>query len=171
MMGHVRGNAGIGELWVIALPMVISSTFDVLVMFIGRMFLSRVDSLQMAAMMTGGLTCFTASTFFIGMISYSGAIIAHLYGAGRKKDCSRMLTQAVMLAMLADALRMKRRPAHPNVLATDRRRNLALFVLVAPPAVNASERKDDRIAVNRPALGVYPAVVVTADVTRNSAWY
>ncbi len=101
MMGHVRGNAGIGELWVIALPMVISSTFDVLVMFIGRMFLSRVDSLQMAAMMTGGLTCFTASTFFIGMISYSGAIIAHLYGAGRKKDCSRMLTQAVMLAMLA----------------------------------------------------------------------
>ena len=101
IMGHIRGNAGIGELWAIALPMVISSAFDVLVMFIGRMFLSKVDSLQMAAMMTGGLTCFTASTFFIGMISYSGAIIAHLYGAGRKKDCSKMLTQAVILAMLA----------------------------------------------------------------------
>lgn len=101
IMGHVRGNAGIGELWAIALPMVISSTFDVLVMFIGRIFLSSIDPLQMAAMMTGGLTCFTASTFFIGLISYSGAIIAHLYGAGRKKDCSKMLTQAVILSIAA----------------------------------------------------------------------
>ncbi|HBC87259.1 MAG TPA: hypothetical protein DCZ94_09915 [Lentisphaeria bacterium] len=98
---HFDGPAGISEVWLIAFPMIISSGFDVFIMFIDRLFLSRLEPVQMAAMMTGGLTAFTAGTFFIGLISYSGAIIAHLYGAGRKKDCSKMLSQSFMLAVLA----------------------------------------------------------------------
>ncbi len=98
---HLDGCGGIRELSKIALPMVISSAFDVFIMFVDRLFLAKIDSLQMAAMMTGGLTCFTASTFFIGLIGYSGATTAHFYGAGRKKDCALMTTQAFILALIS----------------------------------------------------------------------
>ncbi len=98
---HIDGPAGISAVWTIAFPMIISSSFDVLIMFIDRLFLGRVEPLQMTAMFTGGLTAFTCGTFFIGIISYSGAMIAHLYGAGRKNDCSRMVFQALILSVLA----------------------------------------------------------------------
>jgi len=98
---HFAGPSGISEVWAIALPMVISSAFDVLVMFIDRMFLARVEPVQMAAMMTGGLTAFTAGTFFIGVISYNGTMVAHLYGAGRKGDCAKMTTQALLLSLIS----------------------------------------------------------------------
>lgn len=96
---HFEGNAGIFELWQIAFPMIISSAFEVLMIFIDRIFLSRIEPIQMAAMMAGGLTCFTASTFFLGIVGYSGTIVAHLYGAGRKHDCSKMTSQAILLAI------------------------------------------------------------------------
>ncbi|HCE46443.1 MAG TPA: hypothetical protein DET40_23105 [Lentisphaeria bacterium] len=98
---HMDGPAGISEVWAIALPMIISSSFDVIIMFIDRLFLGRVEPLQMAAMMTGGLTAFTLGTFFMGLISYSGAMVAHLYGAGRKKDCSRMVFQSLILSLIS----------------------------------------------------------------------
>jgi MATE family multidrug resistance protein len=98
---HFKGAGGISELWRIAFPMIISSSFDVLIMFIDRLFLARVEPVQMAAMMTGGLTAFTAGTFFIGLLGYSGAMIAHLYGAGRLKDCSKMFTQSLILSIIS----------------------------------------------------------------------
>lgn len=98
---HTEGEGGMGELWVIALPMVLSSGFETFVMFLDRLMLSRVSPVQMAAMLGGGLTCFTLMTFFMGLIGYSSAMVAHLYGAGRKADCSKMASQAFILALIS----------------------------------------------------------------------
>ncbi|HPN85176.1 MAG TPA: MATE family efflux transporter [Victivallales bacterium] len=98
---HLEGEGGISELWKIALPMVLSSSFETCVMFIDRLMLSKVSSVQMAAMLGGGLTCFTMMTFFMGMIGYSSAMIAHLFGANRKQECSKMVTQSFILSILS----------------------------------------------------------------------
>lgn len=98
---HFDGEGGISELWKIAYPMIISSGFETFVMFLNRLMLSKVSPIQMAAMLSAGLTCFTLMTFFIGLIGYSSAIIAHLYGAERKTDCAKMATQALILSVIS----------------------------------------------------------------------
>lgn len=98
---HLAGPGGIAELWRIALPMVFSSAFDTAMMFIDRLFLARVDPLQMAACMSGGLTCFATMTFPIGIIGYVTALAAHQYGAERKTECARVTTQGLILALIA----------------------------------------------------------------------
>ncbi|MEI8079811.1 MAG: MATE family efflux transporter [bacterium] len=95
------GPGGITELWRIALPMVISTALDTAMMFIDRCFLARLDPLHMAACMTGGITAFACTTFFIGLIGYATALVAHQYGAGQKAGCPRTITQGLILALVA----------------------------------------------------------------------
>ena len=90
---HFAGPGGIRELWLIALPMVISTGLDTAMMFIDRMFLARLDSVHMAACMAGGITAFTCTTFFIGLIGYATALVAHQFGAGQKAGCARTVDQ------------------------------------------------------------------------------
>ena len=51
---HFEGPGGILELLPIAIPMFLSSMFDMLMMFIDRMYLSHVGVVHQAATMTGG---------------------------------------------------------------------------------------------------------------------
>ncbi|HPO91453.1 MAG TPA: MATE family efflux transporter [Victivallales bacterium] len=98
---NFEGDGGIKQLWAIAYPMILSSGFETFVMFLNRLMLSKVSPIQMAAMLNAGLTCFTMMTFFLGLIGYSSAITAHLYGAGRKNDCAKMTFQSLLLSMLS----------------------------------------------------------------------
>jgi MATE family multidrug resistance protein len=101
LKGHLEGDGGVKDVWAIALPMVLSSGFETFVMFLDRLMLSKVSPVQMAAMLSGGLTSFTLMTFFMGLIGYSSAIIAHLYGAGRKADCAKMASQAFLVSVIS----------------------------------------------------------------------
>ncbi len=98
---HLDGEGGVRQLWTIALPMIFSSGFETFVMFLDRLMLSKVAPVQMAAMLGAGLTSFTLMTFFMGLIGYSSAIVAQLYGANRKADCSKMASQAFILSILS----------------------------------------------------------------------
>ena len=98
---HFAGRGGIADLWVIAFPMVISTALDTAMMFINRVFLAQVDTTHMAACMAGGITTFTATTFFVGLIGYVTALAANQYGAEQKSACAVSTTQALILAVLA----------------------------------------------------------------------
>ncbi|MBN1500616.1 MAG: MATE family efflux transporter [Spirochaetes bacterium] len=98
---HLNGDGGIRQLLVIAFPMIISQSCDTIMMFTDRIFLSRLTPLHMASAMSGGLTSFMTTTFFLGLIGYTTALVAQFYGAGRKDYCTVALTQSVLVAVLS----------------------------------------------------------------------
>lgn len=92
---------GIKELLVIALPMMASSACDTIMTFTDRLFLAKLGTSQMNASLGGGMMAFLMTTFFLGLIGYSTALIAQYYGSGQKKKCSVVVTQAVIIAVIA----------------------------------------------------------------------
>ncbi len=89
------------ELLSIALPLVVSQACETVMMFVDRLFLSRLGPEYMSAAMGGGLTAFVAMTFFIGLTGYANAMVAQHYGAGQKDRCPTAAAQAVILSILA----------------------------------------------------------------------
>lgn len=79
--------------------MVVSQASETVMLFVDRLFLSRVGAVPLAAAMSGGLTSFMLSSFFTGVVGYSNAIVAQYYGAGRRPMCARTTSQAVYLAL------------------------------------------------------------------------
>ncbi len=96
---HAPG--GMGELLVVALPMVISNSCETLMMFTTRVFLSWVRPEFMSAAMAGGLTSFMFMTFFLGLTGYSTALVAQHLGAGQPRRCPAVAGQALIVAACA----------------------------------------------------------------------
>jgi multidrug resistance protein, MATE family len=100
----------------ISLPMVVSHASETVLVFTDRLFLSRLGPVQMSAAMGGGLTAFMMTTFFLGLIGYATALAAQYLGAGRKSRCATVLSQAVIVALLAYPLILARPAAGPRAL-------------------------------------------------------
>ena len=94
----------------IALPMLVSNASEMLMIFVDRIFLSRLGSVYMNAAMGGGITCFMMITFFLGLCGYSTAIVAQYLGAGKKEKLTTVLVQACLIAVLAYPLVILARP-------------------------------------------------------------
>lgn len=99
-----------GEMIAIALPMVVSASCDTIMVFTDRLFLSRLGSEMMNAAMGGGLTSFMLMSFFLGLTGYSTALVAQYLGAGRKKSCAVVVSQAVIIALAAYPVILALRP-------------------------------------------------------------
>jgi MATE family multidrug resistance protein len=59
---HLEGPGGIREMLIVALPMVVSSACETVMVFTNRLFLARQGSESMSAAMGGGLTSFMMTT-------------------------------------------------------------------------------------------------------------
>ena len=105
-----KNRGGIRETLQIAMPMVVSMSFDTLMTFVDRLYLSRLGSAQMNAAMAGGLAQFMLQTFFIGLIGYSTALVAQNLGAGKLWRCAPTLAQAVGIALLSYPVLLLLRP-------------------------------------------------------------
>lgn len=92
---------GIKELLILALPMVISTAADGVMTFTDRFFMAQLGPEQMNAVMGGGIGVQVLIFFFIGLLGYSTALVAQYFGAGEKKNASKTLTQATIVAILA----------------------------------------------------------------------
>lgn len=92
---------GVVELLGIALPMMASSACDTLMTFTDRLFLAKLGPAQMNAALTGGILSFMMISFFVGLIGYGTALIAQYYGAGQKRNCSVVVTQGIVIALIA----------------------------------------------------------------------
>ena len=89
----------LGRILKIALPIVISRASYTAMLFINRLFLSRVGKHELAAAMSGGLSSSVLSSFFVGLVAYVTALAAQYYGAGQRKMCTRATTQALYVAL------------------------------------------------------------------------
>ncbi|MDD5654281.1 MAG: MATE family efflux transporter [Candidatus Omnitrophica bacterium] len=99
------------EVLAISLPMVISHACDTVMVFTDRLFLARLDPELMNAALGGGLTAFMMISFFVGLVGFTTALVAQHLGAGRKKDCAVVLTQALIFSCCAYPLILLLRPA------------------------------------------------------------
>ncbi len=105
---YERGS--IGEMIAIALPMVVSTSCETIMVFTDRMFLSRLGPEMMNAAMGGGLTCFVMMSFFLGLTGYSTALTAQYLGARRKKNCAVVISQAAIISLAAYPVVLACRP-------------------------------------------------------------
>ena len=85
---------------VVALPMLLSMSFDTFMTFIDRLFLSRLGPAEMNAALGAGAVQLALTMFFTGAISYTTAMVAQRLGAKKRWDCSRVFMQAVYLSLV-----------------------------------------------------------------------
>ena len=101
MQYRTTSRGDVAELLSIAFPLVVSQGCETLMMFTGRLFLSRLGSEYMAAAMGGGLTCFMLTTFFVGLTGYTNALVAQYYGSGQPERCGLAAGQALIISLAA----------------------------------------------------------------------
>lgn len=94
-----RKNGDIKDVLVIALPMLLSMSFDTLMTFVDRLFLSKLGPAEMNASLGAGGMQLVLITFFTGALSYTTAMVAQRFGAGRKHECAGVFMQAVYLSV------------------------------------------------------------------------
>ena len=89
----------LGRILKVALPIVASQASYTAMLFINRLFLSRVGKHELAAAMSGGLSTTVLTGFFVGLVGYVTALAAQYYGSGQRKMCTRATTQALYVAL------------------------------------------------------------------------
>ena len=95
------GTGGIRELLGIALPMILSTSCDAVMIFTTRLFLSSLGPEYMNAAVGGGVMSQVLMFFFTGLIGYSTALAAQYYGSGRKNLSAVTAFQAIIISVAA----------------------------------------------------------------------
>lgn len=96
----VKKNGDIRDVLVVALPMLLSMSFDTLMTFVDRLFLSKLGPAEMNASLGAGGMQIVLITFFTGVLSYTTAMVAQRFGAGKKNECASVFVQAVYLSLI-----------------------------------------------------------------------
>lgn len=94
-----KKNGGVHDVLVVALPMLLSMSFDTLMTFVDRLFLAKLGPCEMNAALGGGGTQIVMLNFFSGVISYATAMVAQRLGAGKSNDCSKVLVQTLYFSV------------------------------------------------------------------------
>ena len=92
------------ELWLVALPMVLSSGSLSLMHFVDRVFLTWHSSEALAASTPSGMLLWTVMSVLIGTVTYVNTFVAQYEGAGRPSRVSAAVWQGIYLSLLAGVL-------------------------------------------------------------------
>ena len=95
-----KKNGDVKDVLVVALPMLLSMSFDTLMTFIDRLFLSKLGPAEMNAALGAGAVQLALTMFFTGMISYTTAMVAQRLGGKRRWDCARVFMQALYVSLM-----------------------------------------------------------------------
>lgn len=88
------------ELLTLAYPMVISQGAFAVMIFTDRFFMSLVSPTHMAASLGGGVASFFCMSLFIGVLSYTNALVAQYFGSKELAKCPRVVTQGLILTLV-----------------------------------------------------------------------
>ena len=95
----LKKRGGVRDVLVVALPMLLSMSFDTFMTFIDRLFLSKLGPAEMNAALGAGAVQLALTMFFTGAVSYTTAMVAQRLGAKQRWDCARVFMQAVYLSL------------------------------------------------------------------------
>ena len=91
----------LGYVFKIAFPIIISNASHTVMLFVDRLFLSRLGKQELAAAMSGGLSSHVLCSFFVGLIGYVSALVAQYYGAKKPRMCGIAIIQAFYLGIIS----------------------------------------------------------------------
>ena len=91
----------LGYIFKIAFPIIISNASHTVILFVDRLFLSRLGKQELAAAMSGGLSSYVLCSFFVGLIGYVSALVAQYYGAQKPRMCGLAIIQALYLSLIS----------------------------------------------------------------------
>ena len=94
-------SGSVKEMFHVAIPMVVSSACETVMMFTDRLFLSKLGSEHMSAAMGGGISAFMVMSFFVGLLGYSTAVTAQYFGRNEGKLFAKVTYQALLIAFAA----------------------------------------------------------------------
>lgn len=92
------------ELFRLAFPIIVSQGSFAVMVFTDRWFMSRIDAVHMAATLGGGVTSLFCLSLFLGLITYTNALVAQYYGTGNLAKCPRVVTQGLLVALACTPL-------------------------------------------------------------------
>ena len=95
-----KKNGDVKDVLVVALPMLLSMSFDTFMTFIDRLFLSKLGPAEMNASLGAGAVQLALTMFFTGAISYTTAMVAQRLGAKRHGECAKVFVQALYVSLL-----------------------------------------------------------------------
>ena len=95
-----KKNGDVKDVLVVALPMLLSLSFDTLMTFIDRLFLSKLGPAEMNAALGAGAVQLALTMFFTGAISYTTAMVAQRLGAKRHGECASVFMQALYVSLV-----------------------------------------------------------------------
>ena len=96
-----KKNGDVKDVLVVALPMLLSMSFDTFMTFIDRLFLSKLGPAEMNAALGAGAVQLALTMFFTGAISYTTAMVAQRLGGKKRWDCARVFMQSVYLSLIS----------------------------------------------------------------------
>ncbi|NNC99116.1 MAG: MATE family efflux transporter, partial [Gammaproteobacteria bacterium] len=97
-------TASMRTLLAISFPMIISQGAFAIMIFTDRYFMSMISPTHLAASLGGGVASYFCLSLFIGVLSYTTALVAQSFGAGKLGNCSRALTQSIIMALCSTPL-------------------------------------------------------------------
>ena len=97
-------QGGMWEVLKIALPLILASSAHAVNLLADRIMLDHYSSEAVAGSMAAGLTSFTLSCFFLGIIGYTGTFVAQYYGAGAQKRVGTAVWQGIFLSVIGGLL-------------------------------------------------------------------
>jgi len=93
-------KGGMWEVLKIAFPLVLAASAHAVNLLADRIMLDHYSSAAVAGSMAAGLTSFTLSCFFLGIIGYTGTFVAQYYGAGAYDRVGTAVWQGIFLSVL-----------------------------------------------------------------------
>jgi MATE family multidrug resistance protein len=112
-----QGEGGGRELLVLALPLIISSSFWTIQVTVDRILLSRHSSEAIGAAMPAVLLLWTPLTLFQNISNYATTFVAQYLGAGRKERVGPSVWQALYFSVVAGLSFLALRPLAPVLVA------------------------------------------------------
>lgn len=97
--GKLKKNGDMKDVLIIALPMLLSMSFDTLMTFVDRLFLSKLGPAEMNAALGGGGVTIVLFSLFTGAISYTTAMVSQRLGAKKYTECARIFVQAIYFSL------------------------------------------------------------------------
>jgi MATE family multidrug resistance protein len=112
-----RRPAGGREVFVVAIPLVVSSMSWTVLTFIDRMFLNWVSGASMAAAFSAGVVWFAVFCLPMGICAYANTFVSQYHGDGQPEQIGPSMWQAVWVALLSTPLAVACVPLAPIIFA------------------------------------------------------
>ena len=96
----LSNEGGMWEVLKIALPLILAASAHAVNLLADRIMLAHYSDTAVAGSMAAGLTSFTLSCFFLGIIGYTGTFVAQYFGAGAHDRVGTAVWQGIFLSVL-----------------------------------------------------------------------